>query len=203
MTDNFNFLFQYLKKENIIIDKEEFVFQIKSHAAYPSLLAISDTLSFFNIENLATKLDFCDIFHLPKNFIALIKKDNEKPLLTLVEKQSKGFRCQYGKKELIVTEAEFKNLYQDVVLLAENRENDEIKTTMKFNTSVLLMLGVVLYIVFLFINKSNIITYLFSFLSLIGIYFSIEAILKEVGFETRFSASVCNFVSSSDCDANI
>lgn len=58
MTENFAFLFQYLKKENITIDQDEFIFQLNSHPETPSLLALSDTLSFFNIDNLATKINF-------------------------------------------------------------------------------------------------------------------------------------------------
>ena len=72
MTEKFPFLFQYLKKENIAIDSNEFLLQVESHADYPSLLAISDTLHFLNIENLATQLDFEHINHLPQNFIARI-----------------------------------------------------------------------------------------------------------------------------------
>ena len=51
MTDNYNYLYQYLEKEEIIIDKKEFDFQIKFHPDYPSLLAIVDTLIFCNIDN--------------------------------------------------------------------------------------------------------------------------------------------------------
>ncbi|PRZ22919.1 hypothetical protein [Flavobacterium granuli] len=39
MTENFNYLFQYLKKEAIDVDKTEFLFQIKSHPDYASILA--------------------------------------------------------------------------------------------------------------------------------------------------------------------
>lgn len=203
MTENFSFLFQYLKKENIAIDQQEFIFQIKSHTEYPSLLAISDTLSFFNVQNIVIKLDFGDIVHLPKNFIALIKKNNEQPFLTLIEKNTQGFKYQYGKKELIASETEFKDLYKDVVLVAETEVNDKVKTTSNFKTSTLIIMCFLLYIIFLFVNQSNLLIFLFSFLSLIGIYFSVQAILKEVGVETKFSASVCNLSASSDCDAVI
>ncbi len=37
MTENFSFLFYYLEKENITIDKPEFAYQIQSHPDYPSL----------------------------------------------------------------------------------------------------------------------------------------------------------------------
>ncbi|MEN9655742.1 MAG: hypothetical protein RL311_668, partial [Bacteroidota bacterium] len=64
-------LFQYLEKEQITIDKSEFEFQMQSHPDYPSLLAISDTLNFFNINNGAIRLDFSDIELLPDRFVAL------------------------------------------------------------------------------------------------------------------------------------
>jgi hypothetical protein len=38
MTENYNYLFQYLEKEGIFIDKTEFLFQMQSHPDYPSLL---------------------------------------------------------------------------------------------------------------------------------------------------------------------
>lgn len=46
MINTFNQLFQYLEKEEITFDKNEFLFQIQSHPDFPSLLSISDTLSF-------------------------------------------------------------------------------------------------------------------------------------------------------------
>lgn len=70
MTKNFPFLFQYLKKEHINIDKSEFLFQIQSHPEYPTLLSIVDTLSFFNIENSAIKVEESNIDVLPNYFIA-------------------------------------------------------------------------------------------------------------------------------------
>lgn len=49
MNQNFKILFKYLEKEDIIVDKTEFVFQIQSHPDYPSVLAVADALIFFNI----------------------------------------------------------------------------------------------------------------------------------------------------------
>ena len=75
MNTNFEYLLQYFDNENITIDLNEFYFQIQSHPDYPSLLSISDTLSFFKINNLATNLQNEDLLHLPKYFIALIQDD--------------------------------------------------------------------------------------------------------------------------------
>lgn len=35
MSFNLNCIFQYIRKEDIIFDKEEFTFQMKSHPDYP------------------------------------------------------------------------------------------------------------------------------------------------------------------------
>lgn len=51
MAENFNFLFQYLDKVDIILNKPEFEFQIQSHPNYPTLVSIADTLIFFKIVN--------------------------------------------------------------------------------------------------------------------------------------------------------
>lgn len=47
MTGNLKFLFQYLSRINIKINRNEFAFQVQSHPDFPSLLSIIDTLSFF------------------------------------------------------------------------------------------------------------------------------------------------------------
>lgn len=75
MTDNYNSLFQYLEKEQITIDKNEFEFQIQSHPDYPTLLAISDTLTFFNTDNCAIRLGSSEIDLLQTRFIAFLKEE--------------------------------------------------------------------------------------------------------------------------------
>lgn len=58
MTENYNYLFQYLEKEGIFIDKNEFLFQMQSHPYYPSLLSVADTLSFFGVINGIVRVSF-------------------------------------------------------------------------------------------------------------------------------------------------
>jgi len=200
MNQNFSFLFQYLKKENVTIDQNEFIFQLNSHPEFPSLLAISDTLSFFNIDNLATKIDFEDVIHLPNNFIALLKKESNQPFLATIEKEGAEFKYQEEKKQIAVSQSEFKDIFQNIVLLAEKEQDNEVETNLKFNVSFLLPILGVFYIAFLFLSKANTNVILFSLLVILGVYFSIEAIFKEIGIQSRLSDSVCNITSSADCD---
>lgn len=72
MTENYNYLFQYLEKENIKVDKVEFLFQIQSHPDYHSILAIADALSFFNIKNDVIRVDSSEIELLPQQYNAVL-----------------------------------------------------------------------------------------------------------------------------------
>ena len=203
MTDNFSFLFQYLKKENITIDQSEFDFQVQSHSDYPSLLAISDTLSFFKINNLATRLENEDIVHLPNTFIALVNNEKQKPLLALVERNSKGFQYTYETKSLQINEEEFSERFQNIVLLAENEENGlETKKSNNLVTFGLIFLGLI-YLFSIFSNVFSLLTLLFVCFAAIGVYLSLEAIYHEFGIHTKFSEAVCTITTNSDCDAVI
>ena len=91
MNENFKFLFQYLEKENITIDKNEFEIQIQSHPDYPSLLTISDTLSFFNIDNGAMRIDVSEIVLLPDCFIALLSEEVKEPQMYFIEKKGNSY----------------------------------------------------------------------------------------------------------------
>jgi hypothetical protein len=85
MAVNFDILYQYLEKEKITIDKTEFEFQIQSHPNYPSLLSIADTLTFFNINNGAIKVDQTQIHLLPNFYIANLNVELSLPQLFFVE----------------------------------------------------------------------------------------------------------------------
>lgn len=100
MNNNYYFLFQYLEKEKITIDKNEFDFQIQSHPDFPSLLSISDTLSFFGVKNGSMRVSFAEYDLLPNNFIALLKEDNSKPALGFIEKMENTCTYTIDKKTL-------------------------------------------------------------------------------------------------------
>ena len=203
MTENFSFLFKYLKKENITIDPKEFDFQVQSHSDYPSLLAIRDTLSFLKITNLATRLENEDVVHLPDTFIALIQEKEASPFLEFIERKENGFQYFKEGKLIVVSDKMFEKIFQNIVLLAENKENE--LTTKKSNNLVsfgLIFLGLI-YLFSIFANAFSLLTFLFVCFAAIGIYLSLEAISHEFGIQTKFSEAVCTITTNSDCHAVI
>jgi protein-disulfide isomerase/uncharacterized membrane protein len=202
MTENFSFLFQYLKKENIYIDQDEFTFQIQSHPDSPSLLAISDTFSFFKIPNLATRIDIEDIIHMPDRFIALLKDGEASSFFAFIERIGDTFRYTNGKKERIVANETFKDLFQNIVLVVEKEDGDVPSIQKNKFLFPFILLGIA-YLATIFITGFSLLSSLFLILVLMGVYFSIEAISHELGVKTKFSEAVCTLTTKMDCDAVI
>lgn len=65
----------FLKKNNISINVEEFRLHVEGHPDFPSLLSISDALTFLNVSNKAFTITPEEYPLLPKNFIALVDQD--------------------------------------------------------------------------------------------------------------------------------
>ena len=198
-----NCLFQYLKKEKIIIDQNEFDYQLQSHSDYPSLLSISDTLSFFKINNLATRIENEDLEYLPNNFMGLIKEGNQDTFLAFLERKENGFQYFKDGKSNLVSNKMFEKMFQNIVLLAENEENETpTKKSNNFVIYTLIFLGII-YLFSIFANGFSLLAFIFVCFATIGFYLSLEAIYYELGIQTKFSEAVCTITTNSDCDAVI
>lgn len=203
MALDLNFLFQYLKKEKIAVDQNEFKFQVESHSNYPSLLSISDTLSFFKINNLATNLNTQDIVHLPDTFIALLQHKIEDSFLTFIERTKNGFRYFENGKQTHVSHEKFEELFKNVVLLAEKEENESIaKKSNHLFIYGTIFLGLI-YIISILTTDYSLQTIFFVIFAMLGVYLSREAISHEFGIKTKFSEAVCTLTTNTDCAAVI
>jgi len=102
-------VFSYAQSQNISINKQEFTFQVETHPDYPSILAYSDALSFFNIENIVFKAEQNQLDILPDTFLTLINKPIEtnsptlEPVFVIVEKKND---CIYV-DNILISETDF------------------------------------------------------------------------------------------------
>lgn len=201
MTDNFNYLFQNLEKENVTIDKLEFEFQIQTHPAYPSLLSIADTLSFFNIDNLATRIekDYIDV--LPELFIALLNEELNPPSLFLVEKRGDNYLILKDKKTSSINRQELEQRWLEIVLVVEKQEFEPAKIKKNnfnglFVSLLILAFGSVLYS-FNATGKEI----LFLLFPTIGVLFSIAALKDLFDAKSELLNSFCKMTVSTSCSS--
>lgn len=198
-----DFLFKYLKQEQIQIDENEFIFQFNSHPNYPSLLAISDTLTFFGLNNIAARISIDEIDKLPNRFIAKLK-NNEGAFFSFVKQHKNKFQYTIpnNNKFQFAAEVEFKELWDNIVLLSEN-DISKIKLNRKSNTSffVIYLLGAFFVLSPMLSIPVTIYLGLFYIVSIIGLFLAILTQKELLNNGTVVIDKLCGISPKTDCRA--
>lgn len=198
MPENLITLFLYLEKEQIIIDKKEFEFQVQSHPDYPSFLAIVDTLTFFNIDNGAIRLNASEIELLPVNFIAFLKDEMNNPQLYFIEKKANYYLYTKDNKTTNISKQEIEARWENIVLLVEKPEVELTKSGNKL-TWVIPLSFLAIFLLVLFQFDDNLQTQLFFLFPTLGMMFSISALKDLFGTKNELINSFCNMTPSTSC----
>lgn len=208
MTPNFDFLFNYLEKENIPYNKAEFLFQIQSHPNYPNILSISDTLSFFNIDNGLIKVPFSDIESLPTNFVALLKLQNNdgsnKTEPIFITKNGNYYHSLDDKKIKILDSEKLISLWGGIVFLVEKSDDIakiEIEKNIFWRLLLITYFGVLLIIIYYI--SPNWQSCIFFIFPLLGLVFSLGTLKDLLGIKSELFNSFCNITASTSCKSVI
>lgn len=200
MTEDFNYLFQYLEKENVVFDKTEFLFQIQSHPDYPSLLSITDTLNFFDIQNGVIKISASEVESLPSRFVAFLNVENKRSQLYLIEKKKNNYSYLLDKKAVEIGESILKSSWNGIVLLIEKEEKENTIVRNKKNVFwILPSFCLILFFSILFMVEENLKAKLFFLFPIVGILFSIAALKDLLGAKSELISNFCNITSSASC----
>ncbi|MFS4471988.1 vitamin K epoxide reductase family protein [Chryseobacterium sp. T20] len=193
-----NAVFLYLESIDVKIDKNDYIYQVESHPETPSLLAFSDALSFFGIPNGAFTIEFQDFDHLPDTFLTILDVGNGHLILSYIEKKEQNILyTDHEGVQKSISLSEMENVWTGAVLAAEN--NGEItKSSDSFYTKLLPALIICAVILILFFIGGWFLSG-FGFITMIGLFFSFEAIKTELGFESGFSAQICDGSEKSSC----
>lgn len=201
MNENFNYLFYYVDKEGILFDKTEFLFQIQSHPDYPSLLSISDTLTFFNIDNGAIRVDFSDLELLPKRFVTLLNKTNNKPKLCFIEKKENKYLITEDKKTIEINILDLEKKWSGIALLVEKSEFESSKSNSSNFSWVLPILCLFFFVVVILKFEVSLFSKLFFIFPIIGMLFSIAALKDLFGDKSQIINNFCNITASTSCES--
>lgn len=192
-------IIQYLNAENIPFDKDEFDYQYNSHPDHPSLLALSDALKFFNINNSAFKVEKTNINLLPNLFVALLKNEHSN-FLSFVKK--KGDTYTYtdntGKKKSSLKQ-DFELLWDNVVLLVENNaEIPQVKVKKRYTLLIPLLLSI--FIISIILNDLyNLRLLVFFIFPFVGLYLSVIALKDLFNTSSSIIDKLCNATSETSC----
>ena len=184
------------KYSNVV---DEFEDQFSSHPNYPSLFAITDTLSLLGVENLAIKIPKEQFVELPEIFLTLYKGE----LVLLYKKNDLVLVLdEKGKRAKLTLDVFLCDWDQIVIAVEPNTEKEIVlKKTSKW---VLLGLPILLLIFFsLVLNGYSISSILLLGLSVLGLVLSVLVLQEKFGIKTELVSKFCNMNQEASCDSVI
>ncbi|MCL9807580.1 hypothetical protein NAT51_18805 [Flavobacterium amniphilum] len=178
---------------------EEFEDLFSSHPNYPSLFAITDSLSLLGIENLAIKIPKEQFAELPDIFLTLYKGD-----LVLLTKGNGAITIldEKGKKTKLGIDAFL--LDWDQIIIAVEPNTDKQTAVSKKPNWVLLGLPVLLLILLSsFLNGYTVSSLLLLGASVFGLFLSVLILQEKFGIKTELVSKFCNMNQEASCDSVI
>ncbi len=197
MTD---LLLKFLKKASVVsVEKQDLHLQLLSHPDYPSLKAITDSLDYFGIENVAANVPKDALVQLPPSFLALIEIESITQLV-LVYRESSNIRVtlESGKIRRYGVD-EFLKLWTGTIIAIEVPEKKVSKSSLNVSRKNVTAFVLILSFLGMFVFQGvTAVTSIYAFLSLLGLIISYLIIDEALGKENVFVARVCGTISSSD-----
>ncbi len=191
-----NILQLFLTKNNFDIDKgKEISLQLKGYPGNLSFRAITDTLDYFGIINMALTVPENALQDLPNNFITTIKSDIEQVVLAVKGLNSVSTYDENGKKN-ILSISDFKKIWgKQIVVLEEQQKNRR----QEFIKSILFIVPVLIFIAFLSAKKIDFVEGVIIFLSIVGLFTSFIITRKSLGYSSSIIQSFCTSSLKSSC----
>jgi hypothetical protein len=202
LNQNIKSVFSYAKSEGIKINFEDFSYQVENHPDYPTILAISDTLSFYNIENGAIEVSAQEIDLLPIRFVALLSNEKSNSELYFVEKIDNTYFYTIDKKTIEISKSELEFRWGNLVLLIEVSESEieNIGNSTKNKVFWLLsLLCIALFVITTIQFQESLEAKLFFAFPIFGILFSIATLKDLFGVKSELLNSFCNITTSTSC----
>lgn len=171
-----------------------------SHPNYPSLLAVTDSLTTSNVENFAIKIPFKHFKELPNVFITELEKDSKE--FYFLEKNDLVVKItnEKGSSSFLKLE-DLANIWTGVVLIIE--ENEQTKTLQTSNSLKLAALLFTLGLFTIYTNNYNVLTSIFLILSLFGVFTSIEILKTYLQDNNLSESSFCSASKEFSCSDTI
>ncbi|WP_459212681.1 vitamin K epoxide reductase family protein [Aquimarina rhabdastrellae] len=193
--------------ENVLIhngindyDKQDLELQLQIHPNYPSFNAITDTLDYFNIDNIAVEVPKEALDQLPDSYISLVtsSEDDQEIVSVLRKKDTIHIKYPDQKSEKISISEFEKRWIPKVIAVEHNGSSDFTSSRSQLNT--LLIAGFALSIIALtFFKNWDIQAISFLGLSIIGGIFGYFAVRESLGLQSQTMHQFCTTVGNTNC----
>lgn len=187
MNDLYNTLEYFLKLNGY--DVKKIKNYLLSHPDFPSLNSIENTFNHYNIENIISEFSVEDFDILPDIFIFSKKDDSDK--FYVAKKINKDVVLIISDKKNKITTSAFLKDWSGLIIAVDPLPHNFFKKTIS-----LLLKNIVLLILAVFFLYSilsyNIAVIIFNFLSLLGVFLSVEILKKSIGINSYTLNKFCS-----------
>ncbi len=193
-----NLILRLLKTARVnTVEQQDLYLQILSHADYPSLKSITDSLDYFGIENIAANVPKDALSQLPSSFLALINGDKQSELVLIKHNATKVVVTRDNGKKHNYTVAKFKELWTGTIIAVEVPNTPTSKPSFKISKeNIFVVIFLLLFFGLFIIQRTVLFSGIYIVLSLLGLGISYLIIKETTGKGTKIAAKVCGALSS-------
>ncbi|MET3025094.1 vitamin K epoxide reductase family protein [Flavobacterium sp. UW10123] len=202
MTDFF-YLKKYLQEHKYYHFEDKILSELESHPDYPSLAAIVDVLNFYDIENIAARIDQSDLINLPKTFLSVFCTHTGSEIV-YTKKAGSNFEIQFANGYVQkLSRAEYLEGWNGIIVAIEENDNtDNTENNFGSSTHRLLLIaiccGALLNICLE--NSSNIILAMcYALTSFAGLFISVFLVREDLGFIDSSISKICHAAKNTSC----
>jgi disulfide bond formation protein DsbB len=180
-------------------DSEAFTDHYFSHPDYPSLYAVTDTLDFFGIANVAAKVSADQFNELPDQFLALYntKEGEQYVFVTQKDKSTITFIDEANKIHKVAGSQFIANWKEIIVAIDENEQPVEKKMQTVSGQWIPVLAVLVLLLAFnQYAAGFSVVSLLYGILSFSGLGLSILLIRDGFGISNEIAAKICGVTQS-------
>ena len=182
-------------------NKEDLGLQLQIHPNYPSFQSITDTLDYFNIDNIAVEVPKEALEQLPENFISLVKNDGYEEIASITKKRNQIEVEHTGLKKKKFNFNEFIEIWEPKIIAVEKNEQSQKSGDSKTFLRPLLLSILALGSIYLLSQKDwDFISILLTILAGTGMILSVFAVRESLGFQSETLHQFCTSVGKSDCN---
>ncbi len=191
-------LLHFINDFNYALNEEAVEAYYSSHPDYPSLNAITDTLNFFEIENVAAKIPIEQLSNLPNRFITLLQTSKGDSFIYVTQK--KNTSLTYLDENRQAQNISLENFLQQwnpiVLVIDENEKKIERQSIRTSYTLYILMLSFICIIIYNLWIETSLQHLLYSMLSIIGLLLSVLLTQESLGISSSLSSKICGIADT-------
>ncbi|WP_378185763.1 vitamin K epoxide reductase family protein [Aquimarina sp. W85] len=182
-------------------DKQDLELQLQIHPNYPSFQSITDTLDYFNIENIAVEVPKEALDQLPKSFVTLLEHNDKTEIAVITRSEKKVFIKHSSLTKSSLSNEDFLKIWVPKIIAVEEGESIQKSNTANNKLKqTLLGIASISAAAYLFFSEITVLDFFILIVSVVGTILSYFAVRESLGYKSQALQSICTTIKHSNCN---